>query len=90
MAWLVYRRCHCCSEAPTIQMVEVEAVVRLAKTLPQVLLHFAKLRTVLMPVSFLLVLGFEALISLVFHFDIPTEHVLIVHRVISFDLLCEG
>ena len=71
-------------------MVKVEAVIRFAKALPQVLLHFAKVRTVLMPVSFLLVLSLEALISLVFHLNVTTKHVLIVHRVISIGLLREG
>ena len=60
-------------------MVEVEAVVCFAKAFPQVLLHFAKVRTVLMPVSFLLILSLEALISRIFHFNVPTEHVLIIH-----------
>ena len=71
-------------------MVEVEAVIRFAKALPQLLLHFAKMRTILMPVSFLLVLSLEALISLVFHFNVTTKHVLIVHRVISIGLFREG
>ena len=71
-------------------MVPVEAVICFAKALPQVLLHFAKVRTVLMPVSFLLILSLETLISLVFHFDVATKHVLVVHRVISIGLLREG
>ena len=71
-------------------MVKVEAVIRFAKALPQVLLHFAKVRSVLMPVSFLLILSLETLISLVFHFDVTTKHVLVVHRVISIGLLREG